>query len=571
MSSAVLEIDFDAPPVFALRDYQQAAMKAVRDGWATYSRQLLDMATGTGKTSLFAAIAAEAWSSGKRTLVLENRDALVRQTAKRIKTETGLDADIEMAGEHASPFAPVVVASVPTLCRNARLTSFADDHFGLIVQDECHHSLANSFQKVANYFHYGAASLVENWEAPVDGSYEPKACILGVTATPELANRRTLGEFFQVVAYQYQLIEAVRDGWLVPVLTKNIPLKIDIRGLRPGRTPNGSDFQMQDLSERLVPVLEALAKQICALCADRKTIAFVPSVECARILAAAVTRNGLNGIFVSGECLDVDEKTDAYRRAGVGTVLVNCALYVEGADFPDTSCVVVSRATKSTGFFRQMIGRGTRTLPGTVDGLATPEARRMAIANSAKPDLLILDPLWITDRIDLCDAYDLFTDKPEIKEKMKALGPPSEESAREAERDFIRALEKEAKKHARKAARVIDPLAFAVSLGDAKLATYQPQSPWEAGPMTAGQRGFLEKQHVDVSKITSKGLAQKVIGIVLTRMKLKLASVSQLDFLHKLGIDDQKCSTLTEREASGLIDRTLEAKRREPGVKELLP
>ncbi len=559
--SEIMEVDFGPAAALTLRDYQITAQQKVREGWATYSRQLLDMATGTGKTTIFSAIAAETWDAGGRTLVLENRDALVRQTAKRIHDETGLEVEIEMAGEHASPFAPIVVASVPTLCRDARLTGFADNHFALVVQDEAHHSLAASFTKVVSYFHYGAESLTEGWVAPADGTYQPKARILGVTATPELGNRRSLGEWYQAVAYSYQLIEAVRDGWLVPVLTQNIPLKIDLRGLRPGRTPNGSDFKMDELSERLVPVLEALAKQICLLCADRKTIAFVPSVECARILAAAITRNGLRGIFVSGQCLDVDEKTEEYRRAGTGTVLCNCALYVEGADFPDTSCVVVSRATKSTGFFRQMIGRGTRVLPGTVDGLATPEDRRLAISVSAKPNLLILDPLWISDRIDLCDAYDLFTDKPEVKEKMKAMGPPSEESAREAERDFIKALEKEARKHARKASRVLNPLEWAVSLGDEKLATWQPQSAWESNPMTPGQRAFLEKQHIDCTKIACKGLAQKVIGIVLTRMKLNLATVSQLDFLHKLGIDDRAASTLTAREATLLIDRTLAEKR----------
>lgn len=557
-----VEMDFGEPAAgLILRDYQIAAVTKVREGWATYSRQLLDMATGSGKTTIFSAIAAEQWESGRRTLILENRDALVRQTAKRIKDETGLDADIEMAGEHASPFAPVVVASVPTLCRENRLTGFSDEHFGLLVQDEAHHSLAASFQKVVNYFHYGATSLIENWTPPVDGSYTPKAKLLGVTATPELANSRSLGETYQAVAFQYQLIEAVRDGWLVPVLTQNIPLKIDIRGLRPGRTPNGSDLKAEEIAERLVPVLEALAKQICAICADRKTIAFVPSVECARILAAAIDRNGLRGIFVSGQCLDVDEKTEEYRGAGPGTVLCNCALYVEGADFPDTSCVVVSRATKSTGFFRQMIGRGTRVLPGTVDGLATAEERRAAIAASLKPDLLILDPLWVSDRIDLCDAYDLFTDKPEIKERMKAAGAPSEESAREAERDFIKALEKEAKKHARKAARVINPLDWAISLGDAKLASWVPQSPWESNPMTPGQKAFLEKQHVDTSKIQFKGLAQKVIGILLTRMKLNLATPLQLDFMHKLGVDDLRASKLTQAEARAVIDRTLAEKR----------
>jgi superfamily II DNA or RNA helicase len=559
----VFEVEFEEPLKFSLRDYQIAAQNATTEGWKTFQRQLLAMATGTGKSTIFASLAANEWINNHgRTLILENRDALVRQTAKRIKDETGMECEIEMADLHASITAPVVIASVPTLCRDRRLTGFPDTHFSQVVVDECHHNLSASFSKITSYFHYGAESSAEGWTPPPDGTYQPKAKILGVTATPELSSKRTLGEMYQTIAYTYSLIDAVRDGWLVPPITKNIPLKIDIRGLRPGRTPNGSDFKLEDLSARLEPVLEALAEQICEIAANEKTIAFVPSVECARILADAICRHGLNGIFVSGDCLDVDEKTEAYRRAGRGTVLVNCALYVEGADFPDTSCVVIARATKSTGFYRQMIGRGTRVLAGVVDGLNTPEKRRAAIATSAKPTLLILDPLWVSDRIDLCDAYDLFTDKPEVKERMKKLGQPSEEAARQAERDMIKALEKEARKHTRKKSRVIDPLAWSVMVGDEALAEFTPGDNWESVAPTEGQIKFLQQQGIDTSKIKYKGHAHKIIGRVMSRLNLGLATGRQLSLMRQLGLDEQTCATLTVKEASLAIDHAMAERKR---------
>ncbi len=562
----VLECEFDDAPAtrsFSLRDYQQEWFRCIAEDRKTFSRILLVAATGTGKTSIYAAVAADEWGKKSgRTLILENRDKLVRQTANRIFKETGIETDIEMASEHASPFAPIVVASVQTLCRDARLISFEEGHFQLVVADESHHALSKSWQKVLNYFHYGAASLAEGWVAPVDGEYTPKSHVLGVTATPELGSKQSLAEFYQKQTAQYQYLNAVRDGWLVRPEMRSIPLSINLKGLRPGRTPNGSDYKPEELSERLIPVLEALAKQICQEAWDRKTICFTPSVECARILSDAINRNGLRGIFVSGECLDVDEKTEEYVQAGLGTVLCNCCLYTEGADFPDTSCIVVARATKSVGFYKQMIGRGTRVLPGVVDGLPTPDLRRTAIANSAKPNLLILDPLWISDRIDLCDAYDLFTDKPEVKVKMKDSGvPPSEESAREAERDLIKALEKEAKRHARKQARTIDPLAWAVSVGDAALANWVPETTWDSAPVTEGQISFLRKNGIDTSNLKYKGLASKIIGRVLARIKLGLATCHQLSFMHQLGLDEQTCATLTIAEATAVIDRTLKDKK----------
>lgn len=560
----IFETEFgdDSVALFALRDYQLKWKDAVKEDRKTFSRVLVVAATGAGKTEFFAAVAADEWDSGGRTLVLENRDKLVRQTAKRIADRTGLEADVEMAADHASPFAPIVVASVQTLCRDARLTGFAEGHFSLVVADESHHALSKSWQKVLNYFHYGAASLAPDWVAPVDGEYVPKSHVLGVTATPELNSTQSLAEFYQKQSAQYQYLNAVQDGWLVPPIMKSVALKIDLKGLRTGRTPNGSDFKPEDLSERLIPVLEALAKQVCEETRDRKTMVFLPSIECARIFSAAVTRNGLKGIFVSGECLDVDEKTDEFVRSGPGTVLSNACLYTEGADFPDVSCIVCARATKSVGFYKQIIGRGTRVLPCVVDGIPTAELRRAAIANSAKPNLLILDPLWISDRIDLCDAYDLFTDKPEVKAKMKESGAqPTEELAREAERDLIKALEREAKKHARKQARTIDPLAWAVSIGDSALANWVPETSWDSAPPTIGQIAFLQKNGIDTTNIKFKGLASKIIGRVLARHKLNLATGRQLSLMRQLGLDEQTCATLTANEATALIDKALRGQR----------
>lgn len=565
IETITVEFDEERPraPGRPLRYYQERWTVNYLKCRETLSRLLLDAATGTGKSRWMAECAYYEWKAlNGRTLIIENRDKLVNQTAQGVAKDTGLTVDIEMADQHASPFAPIVVASVQTLCRDARLTSFADDHFSLVIVDESHHSLARSFLKVLNYFHFGADSLQPEWVMPEPGvPYTPKSTVLGVTATPDITGKRNLGEFYQHVCDRYQLLEAVNDGYLVRPITKNIPLRIDIRGLRPGRTPNGSDFKPGELSERLVPVLEALAEQVALLAGDRKSIAFVPSIECARILAAAVTRKGMKGIFVSGECLDVDEKTDDFVRSGPGTVLVNAALYVEGADFPDISCVICARATKSRGFYVQQVGRGTRVLPGVVDGLETAEERKAAIAASAKPDLLILDPLWISDRLDLMDAYDLFTDKPEVKARMKEMGdvPDLQEAAREAERDFIKALEKEARKHARKAARTVDPLRLSVSLGD--VGQYVPETTQDARPPTVGQLEFIRKQGLTVEGIKYLGQASKLIGRLMNRYKAGLATIGQLDFLRTLGYNEDATATLTQREASSLIDRTLAQKK----------
>lgn len=546
---------WDEAPVFRLRNYQRQWQNDVaKDRAEGFSRVLIDAPGGTGKTSYFASEASDEWRiRGGRTIILENRDRLVRQTADRIRNETGLSVDIEMADEYASHSAPIVVASVQTLGRASRLLGFADDHFSLVISDEAHLSLAPQWVRVMNYFHYGAESLNEGWKKPDDSNYKPKAFIVGTTATPDLGKKRSLGAIYQKFSARYYYLQAVEDGWLVPPITECIPVKIDVRKLRTGRTSNGTDFRPEDLSAVIIPILDELAKQVRDKAWNRKTMCFLPSVECARLMAEALCRMGMNASFVSGECLDIDEKTDAFQKSGAGSVLCNCAIYVAGVDFPDCDCVAWFRPTLSRAFFIQGLYRASRVLPGLVNDDMTAEERRMAISLSTKQNMLVLDPLFVSDRIDLCDFYDLFTDNPEVKKKIKIAGDVSLEIVEKAERDFVKALEKAAKKQEHKTSRIINPLAWALSLGDAKLASWEPENSWDAAPPTAGQIQLLRQFHIDVSKIKYKGLAHYVIGKILHRKNLGRASPGQLDMLHLLGISEEQAALLSEAEAKATI------------------
>src|SRR5437870_42539 len=126
-----------------LRPYQIQAHEAITRGFDEYRKQLAVMPTGAGKTVTFAALAHH--YQPKRTLVLAHREELIAQAVNRIFHSTGLIAEVEMADYRASLSAPVVVASVQTLMREARRSRWPCDHFGLIVVDEAHHVLAESY------------------------------------------------------------------------------------------------------------------------------------------------------------------------------------------------------------------------------------------------------------------------------------------------------------------------------------------------------------------------------------------------------------------------------------------
>jgi superfamily II DNA or RNA helicase len=550
-----------APATFGLRPYQLDCMAAVRTGWKEVSRQLIVLAGGLGKTVTAAYIAKEEIASGGRVLFLAHTEELIDQAQDKFLRGAGVESDKEKADSHASPYASCVVASVQTLARLNRLTGFADTHFTLVIIDEAHRGLSPSHLRVKNYFHFGAESLVDGWSAPEPGfHYVPKAKVLGMTATASRGDKRSLGEFYQRVAFEYGLLEAVREGYLVRPIVKNIPLKIDMRGIRTARTAQGSDLDLSEVSQRMLPVIREIAKELAQVCAPLKTVVFMPSVETSRLLAEALAAHGLNASFVSGACDDRDEKVVAFRSAGPGSVLTCAQLLVEGFDVPDITGVCVLRPTKVWSFAVQAWVRGTRTLTGLIDSLHTAPERLAAIAASAKPIFHIIDFFWLADTHDLIQPVDLVSQRPEVKARM-ADSTDLVADQEVAERDFLKALAKAAKKHERKAARQIDPVAWAVSLGDAKLATWEPESKWEEEPPTPKQLEFIRGQGMATDGIKYKGMANKVISILCARLKLHLATPAQLTFMAQLGIPEQQAATLTIKEATATIDATLKARR----------
>jgi superfamily II DNA or RNA helicase len=559
------------PGQFKLRDYQAACLEAIDAAWAEgMTRILAVLATGCGKTVIFSHVAqkevAAEVGNGGRVLIIAHTDELLDQAADKLYRATGIEAEKEKAEHKASIFANVVVGSVQTLCREARLTQWPQDHFSLIVVDESHRSLAKSYQKVLRYFHFGTCSLADDWKFPEPTEPQPQhfARILGVTATADRGDKRSLGEFYQKCVFDYGLLQAVRDGYLVRPVAEQLPLKIDLRGIKTSRTANGSDYDISEVTARITPFLREIAQSIASHARDRKTVCFLPGVETARLLSAALRDEGLDANFVSGACSDRTQKLEWFDGAGKGSAMCNAMLLTEGWDCPDVSCVCVLRPTKIRSLYVQCVGRGTRPLAGVIDGLATPAERLAAIAGSAKPDLRILDFLWLSDdeKLSLVKPIDLVAGSPKIREQMLKDGGGADgdlvEMEERAERDLLKTLEKAAKEHVNKKARVIDPLKLAVSLGDADLAGWQPETKWDGLPATANQLDSLRKQGIDVDKVTCRGLASRLLGRVFDRQRLGLCTPKQLNFLERLGVQD--AALVSFREASALIDAKIKEK-----------
>src|SRR5690625_645577 len=149
-----------------LRNYQEEARTAIQKEWEEGKQKtLLVLPTGTGKTIVFSKVIEDRVRLGERVLVLAHRGELLDQAADKLEQATGLKTATEKAEETAlGSWFRVVVGSVQTLMREKRLNKFDRNYFDVIIIDEAHHTLAESYLRIIDYFE--------------------DAKLLGVTATP---------------------------------------------------------------------------------------------------------------------------------------------------------------------------------------------------------------------------------------------------------------------------------------------------------------------------------------------------------------------------------------------------
>ena len=482
-----------------LRPYQEEAIQAIESGWPEFKKQLLVLPTGCGKTIVFSQVAKDQSKRG-RVLILAHRDELIEQARDKYYKLTGDGTGKEKAGESSvDSMWPVTVGSVQTLMRESRLARFQPDHFRTLIVDEAHHSLADSYQKILNHFEV--------------------ADVLGVTATPDRGDKKQLGQYFDRIAYEYSLLNAVQDGYLCRINARTVPLQIDTSKLKV----RVGDYEVNSIAETLEPYLPEIAKSIMEYAKDRKTVVFLPLVSIAKELAGMIP----GAREVNGNSQDRREILEWFDKAGPGSVLCNAMLLTEGWDCPSVDCIVVLRPTKIRSLYVQMIGRGTRPSPG-------------------KENLLILDYLWMTEkhniakRIELCRPADLVAEEKD-REAVTEASERDEIDLFDAASDAVEARRKKLAEElaavAHKKSKLIDPLQWFVSIGDMALADYEPEFKWETEEPTAKQTKFLEDAGINPDGM-SKGQCSRIIDRIINRRGAGLATVKQVACLERFGYKD---------------------------------
>lgn len=504
-----------------LRPYQQQARDHIHAEWENgHNRTLLVLPTGTGKTIVFASVAADQVRAGDRVLILAHRGELLEQAADKLQRSTGLVSAVEKADATClNTWFRVVVGSVQTLQRTARLERFPHDYFGTIIIDEAHHAITDGYRRILDYF--------------------GDAKVLGVTATPDRGDMRNLGEVFDSLAFEYKLTDAIKECYLCRIMAQTIPLKLDISSV----TMSGGDYAVGDLGTALDPYLEQIAAEMTQRCKGRKTVVFLPLIKTSQKFRDLLNSHGFRAAEVNGQSTDRRQALADFD-AGKYNVLCNSMLLTEGWDCPSVDCVVVLRPTKVRSLYSQMVGRGTRLSPG-------------------KSNLLLLDFLWMTDKHELCRPADLICEDRavarQMTENLAQTGCPEdiEKAAVQASEDVVaqreEALAKQLEEQRRKKARLVDPLQYEMSIQAEDLAGYVPAFGWEAGPPSAEQTAALEKMGILPDAVESAGKASLLLDRLNKRRAEGLTTPKQIRVLERYGF--QSVGTWSFDAAKHMIDR----------------
>jgi superfamily II DNA or RNA helicase len=506
-----------------VRPYQREILQAIDAGWQEENchRQLVVAATGTGKTVLMGALAKTFVRSDQRVLMLAHTEELLGQARDKFSRLTGVEAGLEKAQHRALLTDMVVVGSVQTLRGGERLTGWPKDHFGLIMIDEAHRTMAKSYMQVLAHF--------EN------------ARVVGVTATADRGDKQALGRFYERIAKEYGMLEAINDGWLVRVEIQPISVKIDLNGVGTKRNTDGdSDLDLKVVSHRIEPYLDDIAAEIWTHAKHRRILGFTPSIDIAKKMVEVSKKAGFVRVeWVAGEDKERTEKIAAYKRGDI-QLLWNAMLLTEGFDQDDIDALAILRPTDVRALYQQMCGRGTRPLASILPALnaaGSATERRAIIAASPKPHVLVLDPLWLHETHDLAQAASLVSKNPDEMALMKGKQGDLLNIAADASRDLMDSLREKILKNANRRVARIDPFTFGVVLGHEELALYQPETLWDARPPTIEQLRAMVENGIEADAVKWRGQAQRILTVIDERKDRGLCSIRLMNWLRRHNID----------------------------------
>ena len=330
-----------------LFDYQEDMVKRVQEAFKHHDAVMVQMPTGTGKTYLLAALVGlflkeEVWVvAHRRELVSQIKDTLERFFPSLKSTS-------------------IKVTSIQWLSRHY---GEMEEKPGLIVIDEAHHALAETYAEVMNAY--------------------PKAKKLGLTATPYRLNGKGFTDLFDTLLCSWSMEKFIAEGRLSLYDYYSIKPDSADQLLIDSLQKRGADgdYQQKELNEVMdvKPSLERLCLTIKEYVPGKKGIVYAISIQHAEHIAEFYRENGIKAVAISSKTpiAERQELIERFKSSSLSPslnstsntsdeieVLVSVDLFSEGFDCPDVEFIQLARPTLSLAKYMQMVGRGLRVAEG---------------------------------------------------------------------------------------------------------------------------------------------------------------------------------------------------------------
>jgi DNA repair protein RadD len=329
-----------------LRGHQQENLDQLREQLRRCHSALLVAPCGYGKGTIITVMVHNAVQRGRRVIFAVHGKSLVTDMSQRV-ARLGIEHGVLLGGVRREHWHPVQVASIDTLHR-MEFPPVAD----LLICDEAHMCLSATWRKTLARF--------------------PSAKIVGMTATPIRLDRKGLGTatggLFDTLVLGPTEVDLIKAGYLVGsrVLAPPAPDGLaDVKKVA-GEFPAAGLAQVCDKTKIIGDIVEHWKRHA----SDRKTAAFGCDQAHARHITEQFNVAGVNWAYVDADTPE-SERQKIWKDLDYGDLRgvssVGCISI--GWDHSVVSCLIAARKTASLGWWRQMLGRGSRVHPGKTEFL----------------------------------------------------------------------------------------------------------------------------------------------------------------------------------------------------------
>lgn len=291
-----------------------------------YKRPCIVLPCGGGKSIITAEMAKRTAERGGRVLFLVHRRELCEQIEHTF-SDWGVDMEL------------CTIGMVQTITR--RVDRIEPPK--LIITDENHHCLANSYKRIYQAF--------------------PGAYGVGVTATPIRLNGGGLGDVNDKLIIGPTVRELIGRGCLSD-FDYYAPQVADLSGLKRKST---GDFDMTQAADMLAKpaIYGDVLRHYQRLAPGVKAVCYCSTIEHSKETAERFRDAGIPAAHIDGDTpKELRAQIVQDFRDGRLQVLCNVDLISEGFDVPDCGCCILLRPTKSLTLYIQQSMRSMRYQPG---------------------------------------------------------------------------------------------------------------------------------------------------------------------------------------------------------------